>query len=65
MAKQKSRFVNAPNTELLAVRQLLREAYGTPDLDVVGMAFCANGWGPVIPEKYFGSENFMKRKNAY
>ena len=59
MAKHKSRFIKAPNTELLAVQQLLREAYGTPDLDAVGIAFCANGWEPLLVPEYL-AKNSLK-----
>ncbi len=52
MAKQKSRFVIATNTELLAALYNLHKAYGTYDMDVILSSFCANDWKPVIPEKY-------------
>jgi hypothetical protein len=51
MAKQKSRFIIAPNTELLTVQYNLHRAYGTNYMDAILSSFCANGWKPVIPEK--------------
>lgn len=60
MSKKSHRFVNAPNTELLATQQLLREAYGTPDLDAIGMAFCASGWEPLLIPEYL-AKNLIKK----